>query len=465
VAAGVTNNMLADRLPPYSLEAEEAVLGSIIIDGEMYEKVHNVISVDSFYREGNAQIFQAFENLYLASTQIDQLTTTLELENMGVEEINLSTPATYVSHLTTTTPTSVHAEHYAQQVRKTHRQRLAIQKASEIAEAAPETSEADLSEMMMAAGQEIGGSTTNARRLLSMQEVFERDQLDIVDYFNNEPGTRGMTIGIKAFDDAIGGLQNGTLNVIAGRTGMGKTWVLVLIAKLLARQGKKVALFSMEMTAKEIYQRIVASDLGMDFDSMTQEERNEWGGKIYEQMIEVAKLPIYISDTADLSMAEIHAQSSMQRNRTGVDIILHDYLQLTQKPNIKGDNQAQQLNIITRACKVLAMEFDIPYVLLSQLNRESEHRGTKADEDRFRPRLTDLRGSGSIEEDANNVILLYRHDYYVAKGELSVSHEHADSIDFMAVKRRDGVESTRKAYFNPKKSELSDIPKPTYAYK
>jgi len=451
-------------LPPHTLKGEESVLGSVLIDANKFEIVREIIQDTDFYREAHAEVFAAMERIYLGGGGIDQLTVTHELK--GSEHAN----ASILSHFVAETPTSVHADYYAKMVRKAAAARRAINFSREIIDfAMTEPDEQELAEIMMSSGLKVGGQGTASRRLLSMEEVFDRGQMELIESFASTRGQRGLSSGITSFDEAAGGLNAGQLIVVAARANMGKTFVCVGIADGIAETFRKdedlqptdsknrVAIFSLEMSVEEIYRRITAMNLGIDFEDIEQSQRDELQADVYEELIRTAGKTIWISETPRLTHEEIRAQCLMLKARGGLDAVFIDYLQLIQPPEEARGNSVQALEIITRELKILARELGVPIILLSQLNRQTESRGSARDGN-YRPQLSDLRGSGSIEQDADTVILLYRHDYYVERGVVPPDEAQADTIEFIVGKVRDGgVSPGLKAFFSPRIGRLEDF--------
>ena len=458
------------ELPPHDLAAEEAVLGSIIIDGSRHEYVRAIINDGHFYREMNAEVFAAIERVYLGGGRIDQLTIASELATSTVNFADMPAAA-YLSHVVSITPTSVHATDYAKLIRSAWAARQAITLGREIiASAFSNPGERTLADALMSAGLKVGGSGSASRRLLSMADIFDRGQVEILDTFIHSKGDRGLSTGMRAFDEAIGGLHRGQLGIIASRANMGKSFMATQIANGVAGHKRKdldlielsennrVAVFSLEMSNEEVFRRITSSDLGIDFEDIEQSERDELHSDVYEALIETAEKSIFISDTPRLSVDEIRAQAMMLQARQGIDLLMIDYLQLIQPPLLgRGATQVQLLEWITRELKMLARELDVPVVVMCQLNRQTEQRGSMKGGS-YRPRLDDLRGSGSIEQDADWVVLLYRHDYYVERGTVTPDDVQADKLEFIVGKLRDGgITPGLAVYFNPRRSRLEDI--------
>lgn len=458
------------QFPPHDLASEEAVLGSIIIDGEKHEIVRSLITDQDFYREMNAEVFAAIERVYLSGGPLDQLTIASELKGTKVDFREMNPPA-YLSHLVAVTPSSAHADYYAKLIREAAAARRAIALAQDVVKLAfTNPGEQDLAEALMSAGLKVGGSGAMSRRLLSMAEIFDKGQVAILDTFTHSKGERGLSTGLDAFDEAVAGMHPGQLIIVAARANMGKSFMTTTLADGVATrkrrdadlqelpENNRVALFSLEMSTEEVFRRIASQMMGIDFEDIEQSQRDELTADVYEALIEAAEKTIFVSETPRLSVDEIRAQCVMLKARQGLDLVLIDYLQLINPPDLgRGANSVQHLEWITRELKILAREMSVPVVVMCQLNRQTETRGSQKGGN-YRPQLSDLRGSGSIEQDADTVVLLYRHDYYVERGNVTPDESKADRLEFVVGKVRDsGITPGLAVYFNPRRSRLEDI--------
>ena len=454
------------RLPPYDLQAEESVLGGILIDGSSFEKVRGVITARSFYRQQNAQVYASLETIYLAGGSLDQVSVSNELSRKH-EGFDLG----YLSHLISVTPTSTHAIWYATLVRRAATSRRAIRYASELVDYAyTDPDEDELTDRVYEATLRISGQSIDQRRLMSASEIFAAKDLEILETFSLDKTARGISTGLTEFDKGVGGLHRGEFGIVAARANMGKSFFATTITNNISKAKRKdrdgrvteqdqvIAFFSLEMTQEAVFRRIAASEIGVDFDHISQFERDELSDQVYEALLKTAELPFHISETPEMSIEEITAQATMLKNRTGLDMVLIDYLQLIEPPNLgRGGGGTKELEWITRKLKVLARKLDCPVIVLCQLNRAVDRRGAEKSGN-FRPYLTDLRGSGSIEQDADWVCFLYRHDFYVQRGMADEDQQRTDRMEFIMGKVREGaIETGLFAFFDPSRARLEDV--------
>jgi len=400
-----------EKMPPYDLDAEEAVLGSLLIDSDAIYKITSFLKPEDFFRESSQWIYQACLALgEERGERIDQITVAHELARSGrLEGVG---GAAYLSHLVSVVPTSVHVEYYARIVRRLAVMRRLISAAGQIAaigyEAGPDFDRAlDTAESILFQLRE--GHTP--AEFVHIREVLDR-------YFEEgEPSpvkerpTRVFT-GFPALDEILGGLQRADLIVLAARPSVGKTSLALSIARNAAlEQGACVAIFSLEMARESLVQRLLASEAAVDTKRIrlglqTEEE----GRRIVDATGVLSEAPIYIDDSPSLRVAEMRSRARRLHKERGIDLIIVDYLQLVQVDG-KRENRVQEMSEISRQVKALARELDVPVLAVSQLSRAPEWRASHI------PQLSDLRDSGSIEQDADVVIFIYRDDLYYTEEE------------------------------------------------
>ncbi len=403
--------MYDEKMPPYDLDAEEAVLGSLLIDSDAIYKITSFLKPEDFFRESSQWIYQACLALgEERGERIDQITVAHELARSGrLEGVG---GAAYLSHLVSVVPTSVHVEYYARIVRRLAVMRRLISAAGQIAaigyEAGPDFDRAlDTAESILFQLRE--GHTP--AEFVHIREVLDR-------YFEEgEPSpvkerpTRVFT-GFPALDEILGGLQRADLIVLAARPSVGKTSLALSIARNAAlEQGACVAIFSLEMARESLVQRLLASEAAVDTKRIrlglqTEEE----GRRIVDATGVLSEAPIYIDDSPSLRVAEMRSRARRLHKERGIDLIIVDYLQLVQVDG-KRENRVQEMSEISRQVKALARELDVPVLAVSQLSRAPEWRASHI------PQLSDLRDSGSIEQDADVVIFIYRDDLYYTEEE------------------------------------------------
>ena len=382
--------LYAEKLLPHNTEAEEALIGSLLIDGECIARIAPMLQPGDFYRERNQLCYDAALSLSNRNQAVDQLTLAVELTR--TERLELAGGMAYLSHLVASTPTSVHAEDYAEIVSRTATMRKLITAGSKIAELGYGDTD-DLEATLRQAEDAVYGvrNTTQQRDFQSFRDIFDRylqqqSSRDDVLYGADAP----LMTGFSDLDELLGGVQRSDLVILAARPSVGKSTLALNMAMNNAKTGRTCAIFSLEMTADQLAMRALASETGIDSHrirlglySSAQEER------IINAIGELSELPIYIDDTPYQGMVEIRGKARRLDLDQGVDLIMVDYLQLVQGRSRGGPvNRVQEITEISRALKVLAGEMDASVIACSQMSRMVENRPS------HRPQLSDLRGLG-----------------------------------------------------------------------
>ncbi len=395
-----------DKMVPSNLEAEQAVLGGLLIDPDAIIKVAPIVRTEDFYLEKHAWIFDAVLSLHEHREPIDFLSVVAELERSG--KINDVGGAAYITGLINAVPTAVHIEHYAQLVERTSTQRKLIGAASQIAGMAYEGSE-DIEALIDRAEESIFSVAQRrmTRDVIPIRVAVDRF-LDHLDYVQKHQGEiLGVPSGFTDLDKLLGGFQPSDLVIIAGRPGSGKSsFALTLMQSAAKEYHKRVALFSLEMSAEQLVQRLVSSMAVIDSQSLRLGKiSDDEYPKLVKATGELSETNIFIDDSAALTPIEIRAKARRLQSEFGIDMVIIDYLQLM---TVRGriENRVQEIAQISRQLKELARELNVPVLALSQLSRAVESR------DDHRPQLADLRESGSIEQDADVVIFIYREKTY-----------------------------------------------------
>ncbi len=406
------------RLPPHDIEAEEALLGSLLIDPDAILKVVTFLKVDDFFDETHAAIYGACEELYRRSEPINQITVAHELMRTG--QLEQCGGASNLNHLIGGVPTSLHAEYYGRIVERMSVMRKLIVAGKRIAAVGYE------------AGPDIDESLRQAedalfkvrRREGSRDFVSIRDVLD--GYFEgagrpSEDASKGLAqvkTGYAGLDGLLGGLQRSDLIILAARPSIGKTTLALDIARRAAVGQKAcVAMFSLEMSAESVVQRMLSAQADVDFWQVRQgkffehEER-----KIMKAAGTLSDTAIYIDDTPQVGTMSVTSKAKRLDFERRLDLVIIDYLQLIQGEGRK-ETRVQELSQITRALKLLARELNVPVIAVSQLSRAVEWRTS------HEPMLADLRESGTIEQDADIVMFIYREDKYVSEEEWNRLHD------------------------------------------
>jgi replicative DNA helicase len=401
----VSNEQALDSAP-YQREAEEAVIGSILIDPESYYDVAQFLREDDFYIHRNRWIWQAFVRLYERRQSIDMLTVTDELDQMGkLAEVGGSA---YLTGLVGTTPTALHAQAYGRIVEEKAIRRRMLEAANDVARLAYKT-EVGLDEVLDGAERAVFGVSERrlTRDLQTIQQALS-NYYDRIDNLSRRPDQFfGVPTGFIDLDKLLMGLQPSDLIIIAGRPGMGKTAFMLSAAKNAAQIHKKhVAIFSLEMSNEQLVQRLVSQETGIDSQRLRTGKLNDDEWPRFTHAIEVlSDTRIFLDDTPALTPLQMRTKCRRLHAEFQLDLVVVDYLQLMSS-GTRAENRVQEVSYISRNLKVLARELNVPVLAAAQLSRAVEQR---ADKD---PQLSDLRESGSLEQDADIVIFLHRPEMY-----------------------------------------------------
>jgi replicative DNA helicase len=429
---------LSGRTMPESLEAEAAVLGSMILDPECIGQVVQQVTTGAFYRIEHQMIFDAIVSLWEKKNEkFDLLLLRDELKNRS--QLEETGGAEYLVKIAESVPSSANVEQYLQIVKDKQMMRELISAAGEVLTEAFETA-GDAAEKLDRAEQKIfnvtqkkiTGSAVSIKQLLT--EAFEA-----IDRREGHHIT-GLPTGFAEIDDLTCGLQNGEMIVIAGRPSMGKTSFAMNIAEHIGADNNiSVAFFSLEMSRQQLAERMLCSRAMMDSQIVRKGMIND---SQYQELVhaasELSEKPIFVDDTPGITPLELRGKARRLRSRYGIKCVFIDYLQLMSLGG-KIESRQQEVSEISRYLKALARELEIPVIVLSQLNRSPEGR------EGHRPRMSDLRESGSIEQDADVVVLLHREDYY-HRGEQD--YQETNSAEIIIAKQRNGPTDTIELNFN-----------------
>ncbi len=394
------------RVPPHSLDAERSALGAALLSkNALFDVVENVKAKD-FYDANHKEIFEAILDLSRRNAPVDALTVSEELKKRGTLE--MVGGRAYVASLSSGTPTTVNAEEYAKIVAQKASARQLIEVADDVVNKGYEGSmdpqtlldyaESGIFEISQARQK---GQYTHIKDVLL-------ENIDIIDKAAQmEGGLTGITTGFRDLDEKTSGLQKSDLIILAARPAMGKTaFALTVALNSAVKGGASVLIFSMEMAKEQLGQRLLAMESRVDMQSLKKGklQRRDWDD-INDALDILSRANIHIDDTPGVSIMEMKSKCRRLKAEAGLDLVIIDYLQLM-NPEGRADSRTQEISVISRNLKLLARELDCPVIVLSQLSRAPE---TRTD---HRPMLSDLRESGSIEQDADIVIFLYRDDYY-----------------------------------------------------
>lgn len=395
----------ADQLAPHSIEAEEAVLGAILLDPDALFEVLPFLNTDDFFIVRHQWIWEAIINIHERRDPIDYLVVVSELEvQERLEEVG---GLPYILNLANKTPTSLNAEGYGRIVERMATRRRLIDAAGTIARVA-HSDETDIDEVISRSEQAIFEVTERrlTRELRPIKDVVN-EYFDHVSFMaRHQEDIMGVPTGFTMLDQKLGGFQKSDLIIIAARPGMGKTSLLNSVLLNAARQGQRVAFFSLEMANEQLVQRIISMDAHIPSHKLRE---GKLEGPDWERFVaathSIGSIPIFFDDTPALSTQELRSKARRLHLEFGLDLIMIDYLQLMTTP-FRSENRVQEISFISRALKELARELKVPVVTAAQLSRAVEQRADK------RPLLSDLRESGSIEQDADVVMFIYRDAYY-----------------------------------------------------
>jgi replicative DNA helicase len=450
--------MINESLPPHDVDAEKAVTGSLLIDGESIFKVATFLRPEDFFTPENQWIYDVCFSLYQRNESIDQITVARELAQKGrLDEVG---GAAYLSHLVSTVPTSLHVEHYAQIVSRLSVMRRLISAGSQISAIGYE------------ADADVGIALSKAEDILFKvsQRQSRQDFVPIRQVLGQYFEEAGPTLpgeaeeiphiltSFAALDDFLGGLQRSDLVVLAARPSQGKSSLALNIARNTAVNQKAcVALFSLEMSRQAAVQRLLANEANVDSRSVrlglyTEKEER----RIMEASGILSEAPIYIDDSPQLRVVEMRSKAKRLHFERTVDLVIVDYLQLLQGER-RSDSRVQEVSEITRWLKALAREIDAPVLAISQLSRAVEWRAS------HKPQLSDLRESGSIEQDADVVIFIYRDEMYYTEDTWKKDHDievepyPRGIADILIAKHRNGPTGEIKLRFVSRTAKFEDL--------
>jgi len=428
--------LLLERIPPQNLEAEQAVLGAVLLDGESLVTAMERLTGDDFYRTGHRYIFDAMISLADGDEPVDLVTLTAKLQGRGqLDEVG---GVTYLSELANAVPTAANIDYYAQIVEEKSMLRRLIRAATQIVTNGY-ASEDDVGGLLSEAEARIleisnrrGGNGFISIRDVLM-EVFEK-----VEFLSqNKGGTTGIASGFRDLDKMTSGFQRSDLIIVAARPSVGKTAFALNIAQNVGvREKETVAIFSLEMGASQLVQRMICAEANVDATRLRTGflEPDDWE-KMTMAIGSLSEANIYIDDSPSVTVSDIRAKCRRLKKERGLGMILIDYLQLIHGRSKNGENRQQEVSEISRTLKQIARELEVPVIALSQLSRGVEQRQDK------RPMMSDLRESGSIEQDADIVAFLYRDDYY------NQESEKKNIIEIIIAKQRNGPVGTVELAF------------------
>jgi replicative DNA helicase len=434
-SADEVRTLRPQRIPPSNLEAEESVLGSMMLSPDAIADVIEIVQPADFYRSANATIFGTLREIYGRGDPVDAITAVEELKRRGTLEQVGGHLA--ISDLVDRVPTPAAAASYARIVAETSLLRRLIGAAADIMELAY-SAPAEPDEVADAAEQRIYEVARHGEKeqVASLRELVDEAMTDLERIQNRESAFAGVPTGFRDVDSLLSGMQSGNLIVIAARPGVGKSSFVTNVARNVAVDaGQPVAMFSLEMSRWEIGMRLLCGEARVPWDSIRNKRvgAEDWS-RIAQAADSLHEAPLFIVDSGNVTLVDIRAKARrLSARRQGLGMIIVDYLQLMSHTR-RVDNRQQEIAEISRGLKMLAKELEIPVVAVSQLNRDPERRQDK------RPQLSDLRESGAIEQDADVVMFIHRDDSDPAKKGLA---------DLIVAKHRNGPTDTVPLTFLP----------------
>ena len=395
------------RIPPQSIEAEQSVIGSMLIDKEVIPVVMEVLKPEDFYRPDHKEIYDVIIELFDKAQPIDLITVSERLKLHG--KLELVGGLEYLTNIATEVPTTANVKHYAKIVEEKSLLRKLIKASSDIVDLGFNASE-EVSFILDKAEQNIFDilQKRSSQGFVPIKDVLVDTFNKLEELYNNKGHITGIPTGFSDLDFKTSGMHNSDLVLIAARPAMGKTaFALNLAQNAAVHSGVPVAIFSLEMSKEQLVNRMLCSEAMVDSNKMKtgQLEDNDWQ-KVARALGPLSEAPIFIDDTPGISITEIRAKCRRLKLEHNLGLVVIDYLQLMQGSRSRSENRQQEISEISRSLKILAKEINIPVICLSQLSRAAE---TRTD---HRPILSDLRESGAIEQDADIVMFLYRDDYY-----------------------------------------------------
>lgn len=439
----------AAKLPPQNLDAEKSILGAILIDENVLTRVSDKLHADDFYDRRHELIYAAIIRLYEKHSPVDLLTLSDELKKK--DELDESGGPDYLSELTNQVPTAAHAESYADIIAQNAMRRRLITASGTIAELAFDEAK-NSGELLESAEQQLFAVSDKALRqdLTSLEQILEESFDRMEELHRDKSKIRGVSTGYRDMDNLLAGFQRSDLIILAARPAMGKsTFALNLAHNVAVGSKQAVLVFSLEMSKEQLVDRMLADEAGVDaWNIRTGNLSDEDFEKLSHAMGVMAEAPIFIDDTPGVSVLEMRTKARRAAHERPLGLIVVDYLQLMSGSGKSyGDNRVQEISEISRGLKLIARELNVPVLALSQLSRSVETRNPP------HPQLSDLRESGSIEQDADIVMFLYREDYYNPETE----RQHV--TDVMVKKHRNGPTGNVELYFHPERLRFLSLDK------
>lgn len=438
---------MLDRVPPQNVEAEQAVIGSMLIEREAISRVAEILRPEDFYRDAHRLIYDAVLQLFNRSEAVDLITITEYLRRE--DKLEPAGGLSYVTSLANSVPTAANVIYHARIVEEKALLRQLINAATRIAGMGYEANEEVVN--ILDKAEKIIFEVANRRvsgEFLPIKTIILDAFSKIEQLYASKGGITGLPSGFRDLDRLTAGLQPSDLILIAARPSMGKTAFVLNIAQHVAvKQKKGVAFFSLEMSKEQLVQRMLCAEAPIDAQRLRIGELQDadWK-KLVDAAGRLSEAPIFIDDTPGITVAEMRSKARRLKIEYDLQMIIIDYLQLMQgNTGSRSESRQQEISEISRSLKALARELHVPVIALSQLSRGVESRQSK------KPMLSDLRESGSLEQDADIVAFLYREDYY------NPDTENKNITEIIVAKHRNGPVDTVQLYFHKQFTKFSDL--------
>ncbi len=436
----------AGKIPPQNLDAEKSLLGAVLIDEETLADISEHVTEKDFYEKRHSTIYNAMMSLYEKHKPVDLLTLTDELKRK--KELDIIGGSAYLTDLTNYVPTSAHAEAYAELVAQKAIRRRLIKASSEISELGY-NEETTTQELLEKAEAELFSVSDQSLKqdIVSIESILTESFDRMEELHRNKGALRGVRTGYRDLDTMTAGLQRSDLIILASRPAMGKTTLVTNLAYNIATASKQpVLFFSLEMSKEQLVDRMLADASGVDaWNIRTGNLSDDDFSKLSEAMGELAEAQIFIDDTPGLSVLEMRTKARRANHEQPLGLVIVDYLQLMQGNGRDNGNRVQEVGEISRGLKLIARELNVPVIALSQLSRSVESRSPQI------PQLADLRESGSIEQDADIVMFIYREAYY------NPETERENITDLIIAKHRNGPTGKIELYFHPERLRFTSL--------
>jgi len=436
------------NIPPHNLEAEEAVLGGLLIDNEAIIKIADSLRPESFYKEAHRDIYENILNLYRSHEPIDILSLSNRLEEKGL--LKKIGGRSFLASLAEKMPTAANIEGYAKIIREKATRRELMQSSIKIAQIANQ--EEDIDVLLDSSEQELFKVTQKflQNNFIKIKDILS-DTFDRIDDLHKNAGKlRGVPSGFTEMDKKLAGLQKTDLLILAARPAMGKTSLALDIARNAAKNNYPVALFSLEMGKEQLVDRILCAEAGIDLWKMRTGKLSDREGdddfpRLGHAMGVLSEMPLFIDDSAGANIMEIRTKCRRLQAEHGLGLVVIDYLQLMEGRAGRNENRVQEISQISRGLKQIARELNVPVLALSQLSRAVEAENPPI------PKLSHLRESGSIEQDADIVMFVYREDYY------NKESTRKNITDIIISKHRNGATGSFELYFEKTKASFRNL--------